>query len=159
MILTPQDLNVLSEVGNKVGARVMDSLPDPVADRIRDTKDRATALVRDAKDSVLDTVLGPAKRVLDKAIPTALAACSSVQYMGNAGSFVDFFRPAYLSSYFQHIETSRHTYIGYPTHQIVQLGQLSGFCLCENTQVDIPGATVEELDLIRGFLEGGFLIE
>lgn len=159
MILTPQDINVLTEVGSNVGNRVMNALPDPVVDRIRETKDRAAEVIRDAKDSVVETVLGPAKRVLDKAIPTALAACSSVQYTGNAGSFVDFFRPAYLSSYFQHIEADRHTYIGYPTHQIVQLGQLSGFCLCENTQVDIPGATVEELVLIREFLEGGFLIE
>lgn len=122
-------------------------------------KQEASQLVEQAKASVLDTVLPPLKQVVDKAIPAALAASATLQYMGGNCSFVDFLNPAYLSSTFLELDRDKHEFVGYPLHSIVMLNTLSGFTLCENVQLDIPGATVEELDIIKRFLESGFIIE
>lgn len=127
--------------------------------------EKATVVVEAAKETVAGMVPGLAEglnvlgRAAKKAIPTALAASATKEYMGGQGSFIEFMQPAYLYSSFQRLEDDRHNYIGYICHRVLTLSTLSGFTLCENVQLVVTGATVEELQLIKQFLETGVYIE
>ena len=128
--------------------------------------EKATAIVETAKETVTNTIipglseglnaLGKAAR---KAIPTALAASATKEYMGGQGSFIEFMQPAYLYTSFQRMEDERHEYIGWICHRVLSLSTLSGFTMCENVQLEIADATVDELQLIKQFLEAGAYIE
>lgn len=127
--------------------------------------EKATVVVEAAKETVSGMVPGLAEglnalgRAAKKAIPTALAASATKEYMGGQGSFIEFMQPAYFYASFQRIEDDRHAYVGYICHRVLTLSTLSGFALCENVQLEISGATVEELQLIKQFLETGVYIE
>ena len=119
----------------------------------------ATALVETAKESIMTNLLPGLTRVVNKAIPTALAASATKQYMGGQGSFVEFLQPAYLQASFQRLEADKHVYIGHMCHKVLTLSTLSGFTMCENVQLDIPSATVEDLEIITRYLETGVIVE
>ena len=112
-----------------------------------------------AKNTISSTIVPAIGRIAGKVLPSALAASANLQYMGSQGSFVDFLQPAYLQTTCFHIEADKHTKIGYPCHKIVTLSTLSGFTLCENVTIEAFGATVEELELIKQYLESGVYIE
>lgn len=135
------------------------SLGEKIEEKVSPVVEKATALVETAKETVQSNILPALGRVVEKAVPTALAASASLQYMGSQGSYLDFIRPAYLSSYFMPIDDDRSEFIGYPLHQIVTLNTLSGFVLCENVKLAIPDATIEEIQLIQQALESGCYIE
>lgn len=127
--------------------------------------EKATVVVEAAKETVsgimpgLSEGLSALGRAAKKAIPTALAASATKEYMGGQGSFIEFMQPAYLYSSFQRLEADKHEYIGHICHKILTLSTLSGFTLCENVRLEIAGATVDELQLIKQFLESGVYIE
>lgn len=126
-------------------------------------KDEATQtttyVIESAKDTIMSKFLPGLKRVVDKIAPTAIAASATLQHTGGQGSFVEYLQPAYLYSNFIYLEDDRHAFIGWPCHQILTLGNVSGFTLCENVQIEAAGATVEELEIIKQFLESGVYIE
>lgn len=126
-------------------------------------KDEATQtttyVIESAKDTIMSKFLPGLKRVVDKIAPTAIAASATLQHTGGQGSFVEYLQPAYLYSNFIMLEDDRHNFIGWPCHQILSLGNVSGFTLCENVQIEAAGATVEELEIIKQFLEAGVYIE
>ena len=119
----------------------------------------AERVIEHAEISIKSTIIPTIGKIANKVLPSALAASASLQYMGSQGSFVDFLQPAYLQTSCFHIEADKHVYIGWPCHKTLILGSLSGFTLCENAQVEIYGATVEELEIIKQFLESGVYIE
>ena len=127
-----------------------------------------TELAEQAKDSLKDSlmnVLSSTAQIAKKAVPTALAASASVQYLGGNASFATFLQPVHLRSKFLLIGTDKSARIGYPLEQYVQLSTLSGFVMCEQVRLEIPGtanasgATLEEMEIIKQYLENGCFIE
>lgn len=130
--------------------------------------EKTTVLVEQAKDNMrepLADILAGAARIIKKAVPTALAACASLQYTGGRGSFAAFLQPANLRSKYLRIGVNRSDRIGYPLEDYKVLNTLSGFVLCESVRLEIPGtanasgATLEEQQLIKQYLENGCYIE
>lgn len=130
--------------------------------------EKTTVLVEQAKDNLkepLMNVFNSAAQIAKKAVPTALAASASVQYLGGNASFASFLQPVHVRSKFLLIGTDRGATIGYPLEQYQQLSALSGFVMCENVKFDLAatasrgGATLEEQQLIKQYLENGCYIE
>lgn len=130
--------------------------------------EKTTVIVEQAKEKVkepLADILAGAARIIKKAVPTALAACASLQYTGGRGSFAAFLQPANLRSKYLRIGVNRSDRIGYPLEDYKVLNTLSGFVLCESVRLEIPGtanasgATLEEQQLIKQYLENGCYIE
>ena len=121
--------------------------------------EKTTRIIQEAKVDIQSSIIPTIGKIANKVLPSALAASASLQYMGSQGSFVDFLQPAYLQTSCFHIEADKHVYIGWPCHKTLILGSLSGFTLCENAQVELLGATVEELEIVKEFLESGVYIE
>ena len=157
MPLDPFSLNTIYKGLKETGAT--DALVDAARPVVEAVQEKAETVVQNAKTTILSTVLPGVKRVVDKVLPSALAASSNLQYMGSQGSFVDFLQPAYLQTTCFHMEADKHEKIGYLCHKILTLSTLSGFTLCENVQIQAAGATVEELEIIKQFLEAGVYIE
>lgn len=126
---------------------------------VENVTEKTTRIIQEAKIDIQSSIIPTIGKIANKVLPSALAASASLQYMGSQGSFVDFLQPAYLQTSCFHIEADKHVYIGWPCHKTLILGSLSGFTLCENAQVEIYGATVEELEIIKQFLESGVYIE
>lgn len=63
-----------------------------------------------------------------------------------------------LTTKFWNVVDEDNTHRGRPLCQVRQLSSLAGYQLCTNTDVQAP-ATREELDMIRGYLEGGYYYE
>lgn len=133
-----------------------------------DFREQALTLVEDAKNSItgpIRNLISSTAQIAKKAVPTALAASASVQYLGGNATFASFLQPVHLRSKFLLIGTDRGATIGYPLEQYAQLSALSGFVMCENAKFDIPGtatasgATLEEQQLIKQYLENGCFIE
>ena len=130
--------------------------------------EKTTVIVDQAKDNLkepLMNVFNSAAQIAKKAVPTALAASASVQYLGGNASFASFLQPVHVRSKFLLIGTDRGATIGYPLEQYQQLSALSGFVMCENVKFDLAatstagGATLEEQQLIKQYLENGCYIE
>lgn len=130
--------------------------------------EKTTIITEQAKDSIkepLMNVLSGVGEIAKKAVPTALAASASVQYLGGNASFASFLQPVHVRSKFLLIGTDRGATIGYPLEQYQQLSALSGFVMCENVKLDLAatattgGATLEEQQLIKQYLENGCYIE
>ena len=130
--------------------------------------EKTTVIVEQAKDSLkepLMNVFNSAAQIAKKAVPTALAASASVQYLGGNASFASFLQPVHVRSKFLLIGTDRGATIGYPLEQYQTLSALSGFVMCENVKFDLAatattgGATLEEQQLIKQYLENGCYIE
>ena len=72
--------------------------------------------------------------------------------------------PSLVGKYLM-IGTDRHDRIGYPYEAYKVLNTLTGFVQCENVRIEIPGtatksgATLEEAQLIKQYLETGCYIE
>ena len=130
--------------------------------------EKTTVIVEQAKDNLkepLINVFNSAAQIAKKAVPTALAASASVQYLGGNASFASFLQPVHIRSKFLFIGTDRGATIGYPLEQYQTLSTLSGFVMCENVKFDLAatattgGATLEEQQLIKQYLENGCYIE
>lgn len=130
--------------------------------------EKTTIITEQAKDNLkepLMNVFNSAAQIAKKAVPTALAASASVQYLGGNASFASFLQPVHVRSKFLLIGTDRGATIGYPLEQYQQLSALSGFVMCENVKFDLAatsttgGATLEEQQLIKQYLENGCYIE
>lgn len=141
-----------SGVAESFAGAVNEAVVEPV-------KEKATALAESAKETIMSNLMPGISRIVNKAIPTALAASATKQYMGGQGSFVEFLQPAYLQASFQRLEADKHVYIGHMCHKVLTLSTLSGFTMCEQVQLDIPTATVEDLEIITRYLETGVILE
>lgn len=134
----------------------------------KEVVEKTTVIVEQAKDNLkepLMNVFNSAAQIAKKAVPTALAASASVQYLGGNASFASFLQPVHVRSKFLLIGTDRGATIGYPLEQYQMLSALSGFVMCENVKLDLAatattgGATLEEQQLIKQYLENGCYIE
>lgn len=130
--------------------------------------EKAPVLIEQARESIrepLNDVLAKVGRIAYKAAPTAFAASASVQYLGGTPSFASFLQPWNLRSKFLLAGNDRHTRIGWPCESFETLNTLSGFVMCESVRLEIPGtatasgATLEEQQLIKQYLENGCFIE
>lgn len=130
--------------------------------------EKTSVVVEQAKDSLkepLQNILSGAARIIKKAVPTALAACASLQYTGGRASFASYLQPVHLRSKYLMIGTDRHDRIGYPYEAYKVLNTLTGYVQCEHVRIEIPatatkpGATLEEAQLIKQYLETGCYIE
>ena len=129
-----------------------------VKESFNETRDRAAAALDSARNAV-NTIVQDSPRIVDKALPAALAACASLQYKGAQGSFESFMTPWYLRTRFLYIDTDRSAYIGYPLHTVTQLSNLSGFCLCEGAVFENANAEIDEVTAIEAFMNNGFFLE
>lgn len=143
-----------------------------VAEGLEAVKDevveKTTVVIEQAKDNLegpLNKVISAASEITKKALPTAIASCASLQYTGGQGTFSSFLQPAYLRSKHLYIGEDRHDRIGYPLEAYRVLSTLTGFVQCVNVRLDLaatataPGATLEEQQLIKQYLEAGCFIE
>lgn len=130
--------------------------------------EKTPVLIEQARESIrepLNDILGKVGRIAYKASPTAFAASASVQYLGGTPSFASFLQPWNLRSKFLLAGNDRHTRIGWPCESFETLNTLSGFVMCESVRLEIPGtatasgATLEEQQLIKQYLENGCFIE
>lgn len=147
------------------------TLVQPVTSAIGEVKDSFTdakEVVQQAKTSIKEPFYNALSGVADiakKAVPTALAASASVQYLGGTPSFASFLQPWNLRNKFLLVGNDRHSRIGWPCESFETLNTLSGFVMCESVRLEIPGtatvsgATLEEQQLIKQYLENGCFIE
>lgn len=122
--------------------------------------DKTSELKSAARDSLSDVVNG-VMRVVNKAIPAAIAATASLQYRGTQGSFLSYISSNYINlrAKFFTIAADNSDLIGYPTHAANSLlSNYSGFVLCENAVISIGGTVIEE-QAIEDFLNAGVFIE
>lgn len=135
---------------------------------VEKTIEKTTVIVDQAKNSLKEpfyNVLSSVGEIARKAAPTALAASASVQYLGGTPSFASFLQPWNLRNKFLLVADDRSSIIGYPLERMRQLSTLSGFVMCENVRLEIPGtatasgATLEEQQLIKQYLENGCFLE
>lgn len=143
-----------------------------VAEGLEAVKDevveKTTVVIEQARDNLegpLSKVISAAGQIAKKAIPTALASAASMQYTGGKPTFAAFLQPVSLRSRFLWAGCDRHDRIGYPLEDFRVLSTQSGFIQCENVRLDLaatsttPGATLEEQQLIKQYLEAGCYIE
>lgn len=144
------------------------NISNPIAELKEDVREKALTVVEDAKASILEpfhNVISSTMEIAKKAVPTALAASASVQYLGGTPSFASFLQPWNLRNKFLLVADDRSDIIGYPLERKRQLSTLSGFVMCENVRLEIPGtvnasgATLEEQQLIKQYLENGCFLE
>lgn len=130
--------------------------------------EKTTIITQQAKEKLrepLNEVLTKVGQIAYKAAPTAFAASASVQYLGGTPSFVSFLQPWNLRSKYLLVAADRHTRIGWPCERFETLNTLSGFVMCEQVRFEIPGtanasgATLEEQQIIKQYLENGCFIE
>lgn len=138
----------------------------PVVDAVKSPQlnDRVYQIATNTKRALSDP-LSTLMRVLNKAVPAAIASCASLQYTGGIGSFENFLSPLYLRMKFFQVDGDRSAFAGRPCCKTVTLSTLSGFALCENVKLDLPGtnneppAVLEEQQLVCRYLEAGVYIE
>lgn len=133
-----------------------------------DFTEKAQAVVNNAVATIkqpLVDVISSTKEIVGKAIPTALISSAALQYTGGKPTFAAFLQPVSLRSRFLWAGFDRHERIGYPLEDFRVLSTQSGFIQCENVRLDLaatsttPGATLEEQQLIKQYLEAGCYIE
>jgi len=143
--------------------------PQTLSERAVNTVvEKTTIITQQAKENLrepINELLGTVGRIASKVAPTALAASASVQYLGGTPSFASYLQPWNLRSKYLFIGADRSSIIGYPLERYRQLSSLRGFVMCENVRLVIPGtanasgATLEEQQLIKQYLEAGCFIE
>ena len=130
--------------------------------------EKTQLVVDNAKASIMQPfqeVVSSTKEIARRAIPTALASAATMQYTGGKPSFAAFLQPVSLRSRFLWAGYDRHERIGYPLEDFRVLSTQSGFIQCENVRLELaatattPGATLEEQQLIKQYLEAGCYIE
>lgn len=116
-------------------------------------QDKARAAVGDIVNGVM--------RVVNKALPTAIAATATLQYRGSQGSFLSYLQDnniKLMCKFFQ-IGADNSDLIGYPTNAANSLlSNYSGFVLCENAVIEIAGTVIEET-AIEDMLNAGVFME
>lgn len=116
-------------------------------------QDKARAAVGDIVNGVM--------RVVNKALPTAIAATATLQYRGSQGSFLSYLQDnnIKLMCKFLQIGADNSDLIGYPTNAANSLlSNYSGFVLCENAVIEITGTVIEET-AIEDMLNAGVFME
>ena len=130
--------------------------------------EKTQVVVDNAKATIMQPfreVINSTKEIARKAIPTALASAATMQYTGGKPTFAAFLQPVSLRSRFLWAGNDRHERIGYPLEDFRVLSTQSGFIQCENVRIDLAatsttsGATLEEQQLIKQYLEAGCYIE
>ena len=154
--------------GKNVPTNEAEAIQQTYQQTIQPVVEKTTVLVQQAKSDLsenLKSVISSTMEIAKKAVPTALAASASVQYLGGTPSFASFLQPWNLRSKFLLAGNDRHTRIGWPCESFETLNTLSGFVMCESVRLEIPGtattsgATLEEQQLIKQYLENGCFIE
>lgn len=160
-------INRLFGAGNvQAAADAAQAAMQPVVDAVKSPalNDRVLQIAGNAKRALADP-LSTIMRVVNKAVPAAIASCASLQYTGGIGSFENFLSPLYLRMKFFQVDGDRAAFVGRPCCKTARLSTLTGFALCENVKLDLPGtsteppATLEEQQIVIRYLEAGVYIE
>lgn len=141
--------------GETVGSALVSSV---IGGDLTPIREKAEEVVESAKDKLAGP-LSALARVVNKAIPAAIAACASLQYTGGVGSFANFLQPITLRTKYFYLDGSRAAFIGRPLNSTRVLNTLSGFVQCENVKLELSGATIYEQQLVKSYLEKGCYIE
>lgn len=165
----PMNYHDLTTIYNALSGK---NVPTDEAVAIQETVqpivEKTTVIVEQARESMegpLNKIVSAAGQIAKKAIPTALASAASMQYTGGKPTFAAFLQPVSLRSRFLWAGYDRHDRIGYPLEDFRVLSTQSGFIQCENVRLELaatattPGATLEEQQLIKQYLEAGCYIE
>lgn len=154
--------------GKNVPTSETEAIQQTYQQTIQPIVEKTTVLVQQAKSDLADnlqSVISSTMEIAKKAVPTALSASASLQFTGGTPSFASYLQPASLRSRYLRIGVNRSDRIGYPLEEYRVLSNLSGFVMCENVRLEIPGtadasgATLEEQQLIKKYLENGCFIE
>lgn len=78
---------------------------------------------------------------------------------GGGGGFIDVNQPWYINYQFLRPVDDDITHNGRPLCQIRKPNVLNGYMLIQDGDIDATGATADELQSIRAYLEGGFYYE
>lgn len=127
---------------------------DALSEKLDAVTDRLTGVGRNALAQVIDI----GGKVFNKIAPASIAAMATIQYRGTQGSFCSVTQPLRLVARFTDVTNDRHHRIGWPVMDYHLLTSLTGFVLCENAIVEIPGTITEE-QAVEEFLNSGFYIE
>ena len=117
--------------------------------------------LKDSASGALSDIVNGVSRVINKALPAAIAASASLQYRGTQGNFLAYLdsNPILLQARFFSIPADNSDKIGFPSYAAnTLLSGLSGFVLCENAVIEISG-TVSEEQAIEDLLNAGVFIE
>lgn len=117
--------------------------------------------LQDKARSAIGDIVNGVMRVVNKALPTAIAATATLQYRGTQGSFLSYLQDnniKLMCKFFQ-IGADNSDLIGYPTNAANSLlSNYSGFVLCENAVIEITGTVIEE-SAIEDMLNAGVFME
>ena len=134
------------------------SIKDALPEGAQQVLEKAEVVVDSAKEK-LQAPFATVERVVNKAIPAAIAACASLQYTGGQGSFANFLQPITLRTKYFYLDGSRAAFIGRPLNNTRVLSTLTGFVQCENVKLELSNATIYEQQLVKSYLEKGCYIE
>lgn len=131
---------------------------DTIGANITEAAQKVDVVLSNARAKI-SSPLATVERVADKAIPASLAACASLQYTGGVGSFANFLQPITLRTKYFYVDGDRSAYIGKPLNAVRQLSTLTGFVQCENVRLDVGPLTLDEMQIVKMYLESGCIIE
>lgn len=165
----PMNYHDLTTIYNALsGKNVPTSEAEAIQETVQPIVEKTTVIVEQARENMegpLNKIISAAGQIAKKAIPTALASAATMQYTGGKPTFAAFLQPVSLRSRFLWAGYDRHERIGYPLEDFRVLSTQSGFIQCENVRLELaatatmPGATLEEQQLIKQYLEAGCYIE
>lgn len=102
---------------------------------------------------------GNLEGILTSFIDGALSSISRVQTISTGGKLCDLgLSPLLYLEYFTVIGQDPENY-GYPLGQRKQINSLSGFILCDNSEIAIGMATFDEMRSIEEYMNSGFFYE
>lgn len=110
-------------------------------------------------DSLLDSIIGAAKKVIPKAVSTAQAAMAQLSYSGSTGNFTSAEETITLVGRFLPLVDQYPEKIGSPLNKAVMLNTLSGFAVCKDAVFSAVTATTTEETAVEQFLNSGFFFE
>lgn len=123
-------------------------------------------------NGILSTAAGAAGSLVTGNIPGAISSVASGiesavesqfpqnQTKGINGSLLQkFLNGPFMFLEFSYIVDEDLSQLGRPLCQQVTLSTLSGYCLCRDADVKISGATENEIDAVKAYMNGGFFIE
>lgn len=128
-----------------------------VKEFVKGPYDAVKGVIEDGKNFI-GNLYSAVQAELPNVLSTATAALATPSYRGTLGNYATYLIPITLRAKFMRPVSENFADAGRLYCKTYRLGNLSGFCLCENPQVEFQCFSTEE-EIIKAFLSGGFFIE
>lgn len=103
-------------------------------------------------------IVGGITQAIGGAMDAYEASFPKAKSLGGGGGFIDVEQDWYLISQFFIQTDDDNDHVGRPLYQNRVINTLSGFILVKDGSIDLP-ITIDELNMVRGYLESGFYYE